>query len=154
MELFLAMDEFNFVTESTRFECTRCASCCSLDVLLSDRELDGLGENADKKWRTTRKVMGGSGPLCCLLRLRSCSIYGSRPKLCRVYPFFALAVTELELFHIDIPEASVKVRGEDGRVYVLTYDDRCPGVGRGGTCDWSRVVSTVLSHLKEFDIKP
>jgi Fe-S-cluster containining protein len=148
------MAEFNFATESTRFECTRCASCCSLDVLLSDRELHELGKDADMKWRTTRKVMAGSGLVCCLLQLHSCSVYGSRPKLCRVYPFFALAVAELELFHIEIPGTAVRVRGEDGEEYVLTYDDRCPGIGHGRTNDWSEIVSTVLSHLKEFKATP
>jgi len=160
------MPEFNFVTSSTRFKCKRCAKCCSLDVLLSRNELEQLGENADLKWRTTRKVMGKSDPICCLLNSKTCTIYSSRPKLCRLYPFFAISVAELELFKVGIPEEAIKVKGKNDELYVVIYDDRCPGTDwrkRSGdtnpsknrdnnmdACNCQDVVSLTLEHLEDF----
>lgn len=156
------MPEFNFVIPSTRFKCTRCAQCCSLDVMLSRIELEQLGRDADPKWKTTRKVMGKSGPVCCLLDSNICTIYASRPKLCRVYPFFAIPIAELELFHIVIPDDAVRVKAKDGDMYVIIYDDRCPGTScdpgitgsaGGDHCNCQDVVSLTLEHLGEFEAK-
>jgi len=142
---------FNFVTPSTRFKCSRCARCCSLDVMLSDEEMARLSDNTDLKWHTTKKVMDGSNLTCCLLEGNACKIYESRPKLCRVYPFFAIPAADLERFGIQVPDAAIRLRGEDGEKYLIIYDDTCPGIGRDGACNWPEVVSLTISHLRELN---
>jgi len=145
------MVDFNFVTSSTRFQCSRCTRCCSLDVMLSDEEMKRLGDSIDHKWHTTKKVMDGSNFNCCLLQGNACTIYESRPKLCRAYPFFAIPAADLERFETQVPDAALHLTGEDGERYLIIYDDACPGVGRGGTCNWPEIVSLTISHLNEFD---
>jgi len=119
--------------------------------MLSDEEMARLGDNVDYKWRTTKKVMDGSNLTCSLLRGNACTIYESRPKLCRVYPFFAIPAADLERFGIQIPGAAIRLTGEDGEKYLIIYDDACPGIGRGGACNWPEVVSLTISHLREFN---
>jgi Fe-S-cluster containining protein len=143
--------EFNFTTGATLFSCTRCSRCCSLDVALSEEEMEKLGEDdVDRRWRTTRKVMGPSDPVCCLLKGNACTIYKSRPKLCRVYPFFAVPVAELDAIKVPIPESAIRVL-DQGESYVIIYDERCPGIGKGCACNWPEVVSIIKSHTREFE---
>jgi len=146
--------EFNFVSPAVSFECTRCAKCCSLDVMLSDREMEELGENSDREWRTTKKVYRGSVALCSFLEGSSCTIYNSRPQLCRLYPFFAILEDDFRRFGIEVPDSAVRTRGRGG-VYLIIYDDGCPGIRNecGGDRtgpDWSEVVAITESHLNEF----
>jgi len=108
------MREYRFVTASTTFRCKRCAKCCSLDVMLSDSEMDALGEAADRKWRTTRKKVDGGRLACCLLEGRSCAIYGARPKLCRVYPFMAAPVSEFVEVGVPIMGDAKRAKAGDG----------------------------------------
>jgi len=119
--------------------------------MLSDEELTSLADNVDSKWRTTKKVMDGSNLTCSLLQDNACKIYESRPKLCRVYPFFAIPAADLERFGIPVPDAAIHLIGDDGEKYLIIYDDACPGVGRGVACNWSEIVSLTISHLSEFD---
>lgn len=142
--------EFNFATNATLFGCTRCSRCCSLDVMLSNEEMERLGEDVDRRWRTTRKVMGASDPVCCLLKGNSCTIYGSRPKLCQVYPFLAVPVNDLEAIKVPTPESAIRI-SDQGESYVIIYDENCPGIGKGSACNWPEVVSITKSHIREFE---
>lgn len=145
------MADFHFVTNSTHFQCSRCTRCCSLDVMLSDEEMARLGDNADSKWRTTKKVMGSSNLTCSLLQGKTCTIYETRPKLCRVYPFFAVNMADLVRFGIKVPDAAICLVGEDGEKYFIIYDEECPGVGKGGASNWPEIVALTISHFRDFN---
>ena len=146
----MIMADFNFVTNSTHFQCSRCTRCCSLDVMLSDEEMARLGDNADHKWRTTKKVMDSSNLICSLLQGKSCKIYESRPKLCRVYPFLAINKADLVNFGIKVPDAAICLVGEDSEKYFIIYDEECPGVGKGGASNWPEIVAFSISHFRDF----
>jgi len=144
------MDDFSFVTSSTRFKCQRCAKCCSLDVMLSDNEMKRLGGHADEKWRTTKKVWRGATSRCILLKDMSCAIYLSRPKLCRVYPFLAVLASDFSQLNIPCADSALRITWEDGKSYFIIYDDACPGVGKGDVCDWNEEVALTVSHINDF----
>ena len=132
--------DIDFVKHSTRFKCTRCARCCSLDVLLDEEEIRKLGESVDLKWRTTKKLFNGSSLVCCFLNAKTCTIYDKRPKLCRAYPFTAISENEVRKLHAHIPSSAVRVLGKDGTSFLIMYDDECPGIGKDGAVDWQEIV--------------
>jgi len=142
--------EFIFATADTSFNCTRCSRCCSLDVMLSDREMEALGRDADPKWHTTRKVFKGKEPVCCELQGNACTIYTTRPKLCRIYPFFAIPVADLEAIGEAVPDSALRIMA-NGEAYVVAYDDRCPGMGQKGPLDLAEIVSITIDHRSEFE---
>lgn len=147
------MREFDLVTESTTFKCRRCAKCCSLDVMLSDAEMKALGKNADRRWRTTKKVKSGGDRVCALLEGNSCGIYGERPKLCRVYPFMAAPVSEFKELGLALDPNALRHTGSDGEEYVAFYDETCPGIGHGGSADQVQtgsIVELTIAHIHEF----
>lgn len=144
------MANFNFVTHSTHFQCSRCTRCCSLDVMLSDEEMARLGDNVDYKWRTTKKIMGSSNLICSLLQGRTCKIYESRPKLCRVYPFLAINATDLVSLGAKIPDEAICLVGEDDEKYYIIYDEACPGLGKGKASNWPEIVALSVSHFRDF----
>lgn len=153
-----SMREYLFVTASTTFRCKRCAKCCSLDVMLSDGEMDALGEAADRKWRTTMKKVKGSRLACCLLGGRSCTIYEARPKLCRVYPFMAAPVSEFVELGVPISVDAKRASAGGGEEYVVMYDELCPGVGDDGDGDggedmMAEVISLTRAHLQEMRLR-
>ncbi len=147
------MREFDLVTESTTFRCRRCAKCCSLDAMLSDAETKALGKNADRRWRTTKKVPSGGERVCALLDGNSCRIYGERPKLCRVYPFMAAPVSEFKELGLTLDANALRHVGSDGEEYVAFYDELCPGIGHDGSANrvqiWN-VVELTIAHIHEF----
>lgn len=136
--------EMNFATASTTFKCLRCATCCSFDVSLTDLEMSAFGNNVDTNWRTTKKVFRGTLPVCCFLDGKSCKVYESRPKVCRLYPFFAICEEDLKALGVKIPEDALKFEYE-GITYYITYDEQCPGIGNGNPPDWREIV--ILSHI-------
>ena len=143
------MTEFNFVTALTRFECSRCTSCCSLDVMLSEKEMNQLGKNVDRDWRTTKKVIVNSSATCCLLNGKGCTIYESRPTLCRIYPFLGIPSADFDRLGISIPNEAIQILGDDKKRYAIIYDERCPGIGKGALCDYSVVVSLTMLHMSD-----
>jgi|GEM_PF-786816 len=172
------MREYRFVTAATTFRCRRCARCCSLDVMLSDSEMEALGEAADRKWRTTRKSVRDGELVCGLLEGKLCGIYGSRPKLCRVYPFMAAPVSEFQELGVPIGEGAKRVKagggvaggsgsggagevggggeGGQGEEYVVMYDELCPGVGEGGDggeVKMGEVVALTQAHMREMQMR-
>lgn len=133
-----------FASTSTKFQCIRCAKCCSFDVSLTNEEIQNFGENVDIKWRTTKKVVKDDVPVCCFLDGNICMVYEKRPKICRVYPFFAICEEDLIALKVKIPKSAVRIKYE-GSTYFITYDDQCPGLGSGTTPNWKEIVA--LSYL-------
>jgi Fe-S-cluster containining protein len=115
--------------------------------MLSEDEMKQLGKDVDQDWRTTRKVMSNSSPVCCLLDGKCCTVYEKRPTLCRIYPFLGIPLADLTNLGIEVPGDTVQVIGEDNNKYVIIYDERCPGLGRGSLCDYSGVVALTISHM-------
>ena len=136
--------------------------------MLSDSEMEALGEAADRKWRTTRKAVRDGELVCGLLEGKLCGIYGSRPKLCRVYPFMAAPVSEFQELGVPIGEGAKRVKagggsdsggagggdgGGRGEEYVVMYDELGPGVGvggDGGEVKMGEVVALTLAHMQEM----
>ncbi|GEM_PF-1698571 len=70
-----------------RFECLKnCALCCHFKVEVSPQEADKLPKESlvIEKGKRFLKRVGGK---CIFLKNSLCSIYPSRPLLCRLYPF-------------------------------------------------------------------
>src|SRR5512136_1345427 len=127
------MINLNLVTDETLFECQRCTKCCSLDVMLSGREMKELQPNVDQAWHTTKKKRRESGFVCCLLEGSDCSIYPNRPLLCRLYPFFAVPSEQLALLGEPVPPGALTMNGPDGAHFHFIFDDNCPGMGKGAS---------------------
>jgi len=136
-----------FASPSTKFGCIRCAKCCSLDVSLTDEEIRNFCENVDLKWRTTKKVIKGNDLVCCFLDGNVCRIYERRPKICRVYPFFAICKEDLAALRVRIPKDAISIEHQ-GATYFITYDDQCPGLG-GEKPNWKEVVAVSYSYTRE-----
>ncbi|MEN3006822.1 MAG: YkgJ family cysteine cluster protein [Candidatus Methanosuratincola petrocarbonis] len=147
------MAELKFLTPSTKFRCIRCTRCCSLDVMLSDREIRRLGSSADRGWRTTKKSFRGRRLVCSLLEGDACTIYKERPTLCRTFPFIAVPESEfLETgFQVD-PEA-IRVSPSGTEAYVIIYDPECPGIGEGEPPDPQEILDLTIRHLHEMSEK-
>ena len=113
---------------NVRFECTRCALCCG-DTKVRARHILLLKKEAHKISETTSKLVedfafrieghepyvyemrkGISGK-CVFLEKDDCTIYASRPLVCRYYPF------ELRTL-------------QNGRLFFSSTKE-CPGMGRG-----------------------
>ena len=122
---------FNFVDKSTNFKCKRCATCCSLDVMLNDDEIKYFGKSVDINWRTTKKLLKGSSMICCFLKGKTCTIYDHRPKLCRAYPFSSVPEDDLSSLNVNVPPSALRIQGNNGKKYLIIYDDECPGMGKG-----------------------
>lgn len=138
-----ASSESFFVEESTNFKCKRCAKCCSLDVMLNDDEIRYFGEFVDIKWRTTKKNLKGSSMICCFLKGKTCTVYEHRPALCRAYPFSSILEDDFRSLHVDVPPSALRVQGNDGKRYLIIYDNECPGIGRGDAFD-SNIIANIL----------
>jgi len=145
------MISLNLVTDRTRFQCQRCTKCCSLDVMLSEREMAELGPCVDRAWRTTRKIRRGSRFICCLLKGADCSVYARRPLLCRLYPFFAVPLEQLKLLGEPLEEGALAISGSDGNAYYFIYDDSCPGMGKGEPVELEDILKMTGQHLSEME---
>jgi hypothetical protein len=144
------MISLNLVTDKTRFQCQRCTKCCSLDVMLSEREMSELNPHVDYAWCTTKKAKRGSRFVCCLLEGNGCSIYAKRPLLCRLYPFFAVPLEQLALLGEPLQEGALTITGSDGNSVCFIFDDGCPGIGKGGPIALDEILQTTLQHLSEM----
>jgi Fe-S-cluster containining protein len=147
------MISLNLVTDKTRFQCQRCTKCCSLDVMLSEREMNELNPKVDRAWHTTKKTKRGSRFICCFLEGVECSIYAKRPLLCRLYPFFAVPSEQLALLREPLQEGALAITGSDGNSIYFIFDDNCPGVGKGETIALDSILQMTLQHLSEMEAK-
>ena len=114
--------------KNVRFQCTRCALCCgdtearARHILLLKKEAESICKTAsrpveDFACRTEgyepyvyemRKSTSGR---CLFLEEDACTIYASRPLVCRYYPF------------------ELRTLGSGRLVFSSTKE--CPGMGRG-----------------------
>ncbi|MEM2089344.1 MAG: YkgJ family cysteine cluster protein [Thermoproteota archaeon] len=113
-----------------RFECVLCEKCCIQDdknrrqIVLTVKDVEEISnktglktedfsnENYDEKYPFIMKLVEGR---CFFLEAGGkCSIYSSRPLVCRFYPFVMQKV---------------------GGKYVFHADPSCPGLGKGEYLD-------------------
>jgi hypothetical protein len=114
--------------KNVRFQCTRCALCCgdteakARRILLLKREAERISETTlrpveDFACRTEghepyvyemRKTISGE---CPFLEKDTCTVYASRPLVCRFYPF--------------------ELRTLRSGTLVFSSTKECPGMGRG-----------------------
>ncbi|MGM5488872.1 MAG: YkgJ family cysteine cluster protein [Nanobdellota archaeon] len=71
------------------FTCKRCGECCQYHVLLSDTDIERIGQGGytdfyehDNERKVLKRRQG-----YCIFYNNGCSIYARRPKICRDYPF-------------------------------------------------------------------
>ncbi|MEJ5293375.1 MAG: YkgJ family cysteine cluster protein [Candidatus Methanosuratincola sp.] len=147
------MAELKFLTPSTKFRCTRCTRCCSLDVMLSDPEIRRLGASADWGWRTTKKSFRDGRLVCSLLEGDACTIYKERPILCRAFPFIAIPLSELLESGFQVDQDAIRVSLADTGTYVIIYEPECPGIGEGEPLDPMEILDLTIRHLREMSEK-
>ena len=99
--------------------------------------MKSLGEFSDTKWHTTKKVFGENGLVCCFLEHTACTIYGKRPRLCRMYPFSTVLESDLLRLGINADDFATRILDSDGQRYLIIYDKECPGIGKGDICNWT-----------------
>ena len=114
--------------KNVHFECSRCALCCrgtenkSRTILILKKEAEkisgktqkGIDEFAERKEGAEpyvyvmRKTSDGK---CVFLKDNLCTIYETRPLICRFYPF--------------------KLDNLGNHKYVFNYTEECPSIGSG-----------------------
>jgi Fe-S-cluster containining protein len=111
-----------------RFVCERCALCCGdseervRQILLLKVEAKRIAQKTKRKTEEFAEKIAGSEPYlfcmrktmagkCVFLSDNSCSIYDTRPLICRFYPF------------------ELKNTGND--TFSFTYTKECLGIGKG-----------------------
>lgn len=119
--------EFDY-PRNVRFKCERCALCCGdarnrvRSILLLKIETDCISRKTSKSLDDFAEKVEGFEPYvyrmkktndgkCVFLRDNSCSIYETRPLICRFYPF------QLKNIRTDR--------------YAFEYTTECPGIGKG-----------------------
>lgn len=101
----MSKSEANFVyPKNVRFQCTRCTLCCgdtetrSRHILILRKEAETISETTCKTIKAFAHQTRGHEPYvyemrknengkCVFLEGDACSIYSSRPLICRYYPF-------------------------------------------------------------------
>jgi Fe-S-cluster containining protein len=120
-----------------KFECARCGRCCTdffinlgfTDIVRLKEKypgLDGLLVNARGMNPYTGKVENKiSLPNPCKFydsTGKACAAYGSRPKTCMIFPFYA--------------------KNENGKLEFY-FEKNCPGVGKGKKVDLLEIYSVI-----------
>jgi len=144
-----------------------CGSCCGHEVLFSRGDLRRIESshpnNGSLSWLLSQ--WGGPGAAisslcakgsgkaeCVFLAGNLCSVHNSKPLLCRTYPFFPVpsSIIEEKLGPIS---GAVKVRSSrTTETYFISYDEDCPGVGRGHVQDWELVVRLWEQYEEEIEL--
>lgn len=95
--------EFRY-PKNMRFKCSRCTRCCgdtetrTRHVLLFEKEVERISEITSKPMKAfSRRILGyepyvyemkkSKDAKCIFLDQKTCTIYASRPLICRYYPF-------------------------------------------------------------------
>jgi len=114
--------------KNVRFQCTRCALCCgdtearARHILLLKREAERISETTSRPVEDFACRTEGHEPYvyemgksisgtCLFLSKDTCTVYASRPLVCRFYPFDLRTL-------------------RSGRL-VFSSTKECPGMGRG-----------------------
>jgi len=73
-----------------KFVCMRCGHCCRLLVKLSKEDIIRLNKKGESDFIGKKGYMRQVNGYCKFLNLKrgvaSCSVYDSRPKICRTFP--------------------------------------------------------------------
>jgi Fe-S-cluster containining protein len=130
-----------------QFECTKCGLCCgdteqkTRHILLLESEAAEISQKTSRKPEEFCEAIIGKEPYvyemkktvgkCIFLKDNQCTIYESRPLICRFYPF------ELKFC-------------EDQDKYLFTATLECPGIGKGKTLckdDFEKLFLLALQRL-------
>jgi len=114
--------------EEVSFRCEKCALCCgdteekTRQIFLLKSEVKRISEETLKELNEFAEETGRGDSFvyrmkkregkCVFLEDNLCSIYPTRPIICRFYPF--------------------KLENLGKNRYTFSYTDECPGVGKGG----------------------
>ena len=111
------------------FNCTKCGRCCGdtntrvRHILILEREAEQVSEITSKPIEEFATNIEGNEPYvyemkktksegrCLFLKQNTCTIYASRPLICRFYPF--------------------QLRAVKNRIYRFSCTEECPGMNRG-----------------------
>jgi Fe-S-cluster containining protein len=123
----MKVSKFNYPI-SVRFRCIRCGICCgdtkdkSRHILLLKNEVEQIAkatgrqifnfaakieDNAPYSYKMKKRKNGK----CVFLENNRCTIYSSRPLICRFYPF--------------------ELKAMNNRKYTFLYTNECPGINKG-----------------------
>ena len=114
--------------QKVRFECEKCALCCGdtkdrvRRILLLRVEAKSISQKTHKRVNDFAESLDGSelyiyvmkkaeNGKCVFLKGDLCTIYQTRPLICRFYPF--------------------ELRADENCKHVFAYTDECPAIGRG-----------------------
>ena len=150
-------ERLSLVKRGTTFSCLRCGRCCKLEVVVSESELKTIEEKYPEKVKEVeriRKYKQISHELysllfstekhseCIFLKNNLCTIHNYKPVLCKLYPYFPLPLSVLSsLYTLNLKDIVVVESKRNGERYVISYDEDCPGIGRGSSePDWDYLV--------------
>jgi Fe-S-cluster containining protein len=113
-----------------QFECTKCGLCCrdtekkTRHILLLASEAEEISKKTDQKFGDFCEPIFGKEPYvyemkktqgkCVFLKDNQCTIYQTRPLICRFYPF------------------ELKFSANENR-YIFNATLECVGIGKGKT---------------------
>ena len=119
--------EFRY-PKNIRFKCSRCTRCCGdtetriRHVLLFEKEAQSISKDTSKPLEAfgfriaghepyLYEMKKGKGGKCVFLEGNDCSIYASRPLICRYYPF--------------------ELKTARNKIFLFSPTKECPGIGLG-----------------------
>lgn len=114
--------------EKVRFKCEKCALCCGdtkdrvRRILLLRIEAKSISQKTHKSVNDFAEKLDGKEPYiymmkkaengkCIFLKDDLCTIYQTRPLICRFYPF--------------------ELREDENCKHFFVYTDECPAIGKG-----------------------
>lgn len=150
-------EKLPLVKRGTTFSCLRCGRCCELEVIVSESELKTIEEKYPEKVkeveriRKYKQISCGLYSLlfsaekrseCIFLKNNLCTVHNYKPVLCKLYPFFPLPLSLISSFYaFNLKDIVVVESKRSGKKYVISYDENCPGIGRGNSePDWNYFV--------------
>ncbi|MGB9759552.1 MAG: YkgJ family cysteine cluster protein [Thermoproteota archaeon] len=150
-------EDLPLVKKGTTFSCLRCGRCCKFEVVVSELELKIIEEKYPEKVKEVERIRKckqisyglysllfstGKHSECIFLKNNLCTIHDYKPALCKLYPFFPLPLNVLSSFcTLNLKDLVVVESKKKGKRYVVSYDENCPGIGKGSSePDWSYLV--------------
>jgi Fe-S-cluster containining protein len=140
--------EFDY-PKKVRFKCEKCALCCGdtkdrvRRILLLEIEAKSISQKTHKSVKDFAEKLNGFEPYiytmkktegrkCVFLKDDLCTIYKTRPLICRFYPF--------------------ELKEDENRKHVFAYTDECPAIGKGPCLEkgyFERLFKTSMKTMKE-----
>ena len=119
--------EFDY-PKKLRFRCEKCGLCCGdtkdkvRRILLLEIEAERISQKTHKSLNGFAEKLGGFEPYthmmkktedgkCVFLKDNLCTIYHSRPLICRFYPF--------------------ELKENENHRHAFAFTDECPAIGKG-----------------------